>query len=161
MYEFIPHSLSDKPILAEIPIAYYAYQDDISMYEAVGINTKLHENGYRSVHYIISYKNTYVEIQTRTIYDEAWSDCNHRYVYKHEEHMSYSALRELSNILCMLTNVSSDLGEEMRNIFESCLIREVNGKYQTTSEVKLQVNHIFDRMNVIEHRLEEFKQELI
>lgn len=50
----LPHPSNDTLLLAQIPIAYYAENDDISVYEEYGLNTKLHEKNYRSLHYIVS-----------------------------------------------------------------------------------------------------------
>ena len=33
--------------------------------------------------------------QVRTIYDEAWSDCDHNYVYKQDENKSHTALEQM------------------------------------------------------------------
>lgn len=158
--KFVPHPSDGAGIMAEIPKAYYAYGDDVTMYKKAGIRVSLKENGYRSIHYVISFQKTYVEIQIRTIYDEAWSDCDHSYVYKHEDNLSYSALKELSEVLCMLTNVSNDLGEEMREIYESVLICEMDGNYKTKESVILQINRLSDRIKVTQQKLEQFRKRL-
>lgn len=128
-YVFLPHPTDGSRILAEIPKAYYAYGDDLSLYDDVMVERKIKDNGYRSVHYVVSFMNTYVEIQTRTIYDEAWNDCDHNYVYKKEHHVSYSALKELSAILSLITNASNDLGETMQKIFDDAILVEKEGLY--------------------------------
>lgn len=53
----------------------------------------------------------------RTIYDEAWSDCDHNYVYKNEANPNNLALSKLTKVLSKLTNCSSDISELMRMIF--------------------------------------------
>ncbi len=113
---FIPHE-DNKQFVAEIPKVYYSAGDDLSIYEGSKVKTIIKTSGYRSVHYVISFMNTYIELQTRTIYDEAWSDCDHRYVYKHEENRSHAALQVLSSILCECTNASNDLGDLMQAVF--------------------------------------------
>ena len=153
---FIPHLSTGKGIIAEIPVVYYAYNDDIKAYEQTGIRAELREDGYRSIHYIISYQHTYIEIQVRTIYDEAWSDCDHLYVYKHEENKSHTALKELSGILCNLTNVSNELGDKMCDIFQEESIIEKDGFYQTEGGVVLQIQKIFDRINDTQHQCKDF-----
>lgn len=161
MHKYVPHPQSGASIISEMLVAYYAYGDDISMYKSMGVQTKLRENGYRSVHYIISFQKTYIEIQTRTIYDEAWSDCDHSYVYKHEENASHSSLEELSRILCELTNVSDDLGEEMREIFLGELIHEVDSKYKVENNIKLQIEKILDKISETQNQLELFGKRLM
>ncbi len=115
---FIPHE-DNKQFIAEIPKVYYSVGDDLSTYEGLMVKPIIKSSGYRSVHYVKSFMNTYIELQTRTIYDEAWSDCDHRYVYKHEENKSHAALKVLSSILCESTNASNDLGDLMHEIFSS------------------------------------------
>lgn len=113
----ILHHDHDNTFMAEWPKAYHAKGDDISSFEEYGLDIKLHKKGYRSIHYTISFMNTYIELQVRTIYDEAWSDVDHRYVYKQEANPSNEALKELSYMLCQLTNLSNDIGEQMRDVF--------------------------------------------
>jgi putative GTP pyrophosphokinase len=83
------------------------------------IITEKHSFGYRSIHYIISYpraevdKRIIIEIQMRTIFEEAWSEIDHvlRYPY-------YMNNIELSNSLKVLNRVAG-LADEM-----SALIQE-------------------------------------
>ncbi len=128
-YTYIPHPTNGENVLAEIPKAYHAYEDDLSLYDDILVECKIKDNGYRSVHYVVSFMNVYIEIQTRTIYDEAWNDCDHNYVYKKAHHVSYTALKDLSDILSLLTNASSDLGEKMQQIYENSILQEKEGKY--------------------------------
>lgn len=158
---FIPHPKDGKSILAEIPKVYYAYGDDLSIYENAVVEKKLKENGYRSVHYVVSFKGIYIEIQTRTIYDEAWSDCDHNYVYKQESHVSFSALSELSKVLSLLTNASNDLGEKMQYIFENEILQEKEGKYFLKSANSLKIREISDRMKTACNLLDEFNDKVV
>ncbi len=114
--EHLPHREGEK-FLAEIPIVYHAHDDSIEQYSQAGLKTEEHEQGYRSIHYVISYKGYYAELQVRTIYDEAWSDCDHSYVYKHEAKPNNLALHNLSDILCKITNVANDIGDNMHDVF--------------------------------------------
>ena len=150
-----PHLQNGKGIIAEMPVAYYAYGDNVDMYKEVGIRTQIRNDGYRSIHYVISFLHTYIEIQVRTIYDEAWSDCDHLYVYKHEENRSHAALKELSQILCSLTNSSNDLGEVMRIIYEDQLIEEKDGIYSADETVLLQIENVFDKIRATQTQMGE------
>jgi len=114
--EHLPHREGEK-FLAEIPVVYYAEGDSTEQYSQANLKTKQHEQGYRSIHYVISYNGCYAELQVRTIYDEAWSDCDHSYVYKHDAKPNNSALSNLSHILCMITNVANDIGDNMHDVF--------------------------------------------
>lgn len=131
------------------------------MYEKLGVKAYMKENGYRSVHYVMSFKQVYIEIQVRTIYDEAWSNCDHNYVYKNENHCSYAALREISAILNLLTNMTNDLGETMQKIYDNRLIYEINGKYKTEPDINLQIQNVFDRIEDAKQHYEEFQKRIV
>lgn len=160
-HKFIPHPEDGRAILAEIPKVYYAYGDDLSIYNGAKVDLNVKENGYRSAHYVVSYEKTYIEIQTRTIYDEAWSDCDHNYVYKRETHESYSALNDLSQILNLLTNASNDLVEKMQIIFENKMLKEHNGKYQITSRDILKMSEISDKIGNAYKLLDDFNEKIV
>lgn len=133
---FIPHE-DGKQFIAEIPKAYFAYGDDIGIYSDMLIKPQMKESGYRSVHYVISFMETYIELQTRTIYDEAWSDCDHNYVYKHEDNRSHAFLKRLSGVLCDFTNTSNDLGDIMQKLFDEKSIVGLEDGSFVTSDMEL------------------------
>ena len=76
---------ANKPFIIERPKIFYRSDQDMIFYQAVKqgdyclVKSK---EGYNSVHYIINKDGKYIEIQVRTIYDEAWSECTHDIVYK-------------------------------------------------------------------------------
>lgn len=130
--EHLPHCEGEK-FLAEIPVAYYDKDDAKEQYLQANLKTKQHEQGYRSIHYVISYNRFYAELQVRTIYDEAWSDCDHSYVYKHEAKPNNLALSKLSHILCMVTNVANDIGDNMHDVFIENRFSGADGDIWTAS----------------------------
>ncbi len=74
--------------LVETPII-YKREGDYDICEKKGeeeFQKKIHENGYRSIHYLIEEKTGnkkyIIELQTRTIFEEAWSQIDHLYKYK-------------------------------------------------------------------------------
>ena len=154
--------LTDKEdFIAEKPRAYYAPGDDISIYEGEFIEPLLKENGYRSVHYTLCYSGVYVEIQTRTIYDEAWSDCDHSFVYKQEENESHSALKRLSGILCMYTNTSNDLGDLMKEVYDHSPVIEKDGECYFASETLISdVDCLIDKYESARKLLLQFREQL-
>ncbi len=160
-YSFIPH-IEGESFIAEIPVAYYAYGDSLDIYRGARINTRLKESGYRSVHYVISYQNVYIELQTRTIFDEAWSVCDHSYVYKHDENMSYSVLKSISDVLCKYTNAASDLGDLMHELYNnSFIVDSGEGRYEIQDEsIKLQIKNISHRFEVAQEEFKEFLNHL-
>lgn len=74
--------------LAENPIAYIRSgdpEDLIEKYKEHDLDVKVHPAGYRSVHYVISSQPinriVYAEVQVRTIFEEGWSEIDHKIRY--------------------------------------------------------------------------------
>ncbi len=155
-FEHLPHVEGEK-FLAEIPIVYYAKGDSEEEYSQENLKTKEHKQGYRSIHYVISYKRCYVELQVRTIYDEAWSDCDHRYVYKHEAKPNNLALSKLSAILCKITNVANDIGDNMHDVFLYDKFSGADGDIWTASSEDIKFyNEMVAKLRVAEEELSAF-----
>jgi len=146
----LPHE-EGKQFMVEFPIAYHAPEDDTTQFEGI-IRHRLHEKGYRSNHYIISFKNVYIELQVRTIYDEAWSDYDHTYVYKKEANPNNNALSIVSPILCKITNAASDIGELMREIYDMHFETDTSGQFIIKEQEKR-------KLAMIKKHLEEAKNE--
>ena len=156
----ITHPEDGRSIMAAIPVANHAPNDDIQIFKEMNIRCKQRSSGYRSVHYVISFMKTYIELQTRTIYDEAWSDCDHSYVYKHDENESHAVLLELSKILAGITNSANDLGEEMGRFFanQSAIIEDeiIN---MPSEDVK-SIDSIYQRIESVIREFETFKSKI-
>ena len=163
MYEkdkLIAH-IPGKNIQAELPKAYYADGDDIKQYIDCGLIPQKHKMNYRSIHYTLSFEGVYIEVQIRTIYDEAWSDCDHNYVYKKDDNKSHAALQQMSGILAKLTNLSNDIGEQMKDIYDSeALVDNHNNGWKTSKTIVTQIDRIVSRMAKIQDDLTEFKNKL-
>lgn len=160
-YDLIPMDKLDKNALVQIPTIYYAQGDNIEPYRKYHIVPKLHNMGYRSIHYTVCFESVYIEIQVRTIYDEAWSDCDHNYVYMQDENKSHSALEQVSQILCQMTNISNDLGEHMRQIFEGeTIIDQHDGTWKTSQEGLDIFDNALDRIGKTYEQLESFRKKL-
>lgn len=162
-YEAVDHltHVQGENFLAEIPKAYYAKGDPIEQYRLEGLEFKEHRQGYRSIHYVISYQMHYIELQVRTIYDEAWSDCDHNYVYKHGAKPNNRALQMLSAILCQLTNVANDIGDNMHDIYEEERFSETDGN--AWKATKADINFFMkavDRLKEVQKQLETFTEQL-
>lgn len=113
---------------------------------------------------ILVYRNHAVEEltnQVRTIYDEAWSDCDHNYVYKQDENKSHTALEQMSFLLCQLTNFSNDFGECMRDIFENEAMEETDQNqwiaseeiYDVMEDSLIRIKDIYTQMEAFQNRL--------
>lgn len=90
------------------PIVYHREGDEkefLDTCKECGCKKMRHPKGYRSVHYIISIRLTkekiFAEVQVRTIFEEGWSEIDHkiRYSYKgHKESPFDNELRQLNGI---------------------------------------------------------------
>lgn len=84
-------------------------------------------SAYRSIHYTLwalKEKNgPKMEIQTRTVFEEAWSEINHKLVYKHSNSSEYLFLTQASTILSSLTGECDSLGDLMKMIHDNHLKR--------------------------------------
>lgn len=100
--------------IAEQPKAYIKQESDRGIYEAIGKNLFRilpSDNRYASLHYIVNIGGTYVELQVRTIFDEAWCECSHDFVYKAKvsSQNKRDTLEHLSIILGQHTTASEEI----------------------------------------------------
>lgn len=67
----------------ELPVIYIRNGD--AEYNEDGFSIKIHPAGYRSIHYVfqsqLSRKPTFIEVQVRTIFEEGWSEIDHKVRY--------------------------------------------------------------------------------
>lgn len=145
---------------AEWPRVYYAEGDDVGEYEKEGLDTYLNKGKYRGIHYILSFENTYIELQLRTIYDEAWSDCDHNYVYKKEHNSSYGALKNMSEILNELTNISEQLNDVMKVVFDGEKMKRNQEKTGWITETKIvdNIDKVFKGLQQTEKKFQDFRK---
>lgn len=95
-----------KSFIVERPKVYYRYDKDRIFYEQIGkdiFDFKKSDEGYNSIHYLVNVDGKYIEIQMRTILDEAWSECTHDIVYKNTNKTQIAELEYLSQCLSQQT----------------------------------------------------------
>jgi len=97
----------------------------------------------------------------RTIYDEAWSDCDHNYVYKKDDNKSHDALEKLSKILSKLTNLANDIGEKMKDIYDEQLIENSVGGWSCSDKLISELDQLSVRMTEISDDINSFKKKII
>lgn len=80
---------------------------------------------YRSIHYTIRHTDDEgimvpIEIQTRSIFEEGWSEINHKLLYKKEyfDIAEEALLKKTSSVLSSLAGDCDTLGELMKSIAE-------------------------------------------
>jgi putative GTP pyrophosphokinase len=86
----INSSVADAHKVVGKPIAYIREGDRAELtakFEAAGFRVENHSKGYRSIHYTIEsspFKRVvFAELQVRTIFEEGWSEIDHRVRYPH------------------------------------------------------------------------------
>lgn len=119
---YIKNWLDDYPLddtadfLVEKPKLYLRDMKDAPLYQVAGKDTfdiHVSNEGYSSIHYLLWYDKKYVEIQVRTIYDEAWSECTHDLVYKCKMKEKRAELERLSECLAIQTQAAGVLADLM------------------------------------------------
>ena len=105
--------------LAEKPVAYVRHGDSeriTEYYRKSDCQVQDHKFGYRSVHYLLRTRpkneDFLVEVQVRTLFEEAWGEIDHRVRYPQEQ--DNELLVRLSSILNRLAGDADELGSYMR-----------------------------------------------
>lgn len=149
--------------IAEKPIVYYRQGEEKKNYEIFGrdiFDIKLSDIGYSSIHYIVNYNGEYIELQVRTIYDEAWSECDHDFVYKLNACPKKLVLKRCSKMLSDVTGVADGLSTFIRDYFtdevfnqnenrknaavESMTVKNLNDKPMQYKKVSIDINKVSD-----------------
>ena len=119
---YIQNWLDDYPsgetedFLVEKPKLYLREEKDYPMYQKYGkdiFEKHISNEGYSSIHYLLWYDGKYVELQVRTIYDEAWGECTHDLVYKCKNKTRRADLERLSECLATQTQAAGMIADIM------------------------------------------------
>jgi putative GTP pyrophosphokinase len=113
----------------ENPVAYIRAGDEgeiIDSYKTNLCDVKNHPAGYRSIHYVISTQPTlnkvFSEIQVRTIFEEGWSEIDHKIRYpnfSNNELISY-----FLTIFNRMAGSADEMGTFVRNLTSEITIQE-------------------------------------
>lgn len=114
----------------EEPIAYIRAGDEggvVDKYKENGCEVKHHPAGYRSIHYVIStqptLKKVFSEIQVRTIFEEGWSEIDHKIRYPNfsdNELISY-----FLTIFNRMAGSADEMGSFVRDLTSEITIQEL------------------------------------
>lgn len=113
-----------EPFLSERPKVYYRYEENTKCYELKGRDTfdfDKNNSGYSSNHYIINYYGTYIELQVRTLFDEAWSENDHDFVYKLHAGNKKLVLNRTSNLLSKVAEIADELSMFMHDYYDESI----------------------------------------
>lgn len=135
----------------EDPVAYIRNGDNTEIYEKCGLETKIHVAGYRSVHYIFSSspsKNTVVvEAQIRTVFEEGWSEIDHKLRYPNYQpsHLTEYFLKIFNRLAgsademgAFVNHLENDIREKQKIISSAEIQREQSQKEIDSLIVKLE-----------------------
>lgn len=144
-YEYVEDWIKDYKndpavsYIAEQPRAYVKQSTDRVIYEEFGkniFNIRDSDNHYASLHYIINRSGRYCEMQVRTIFDEAWCECNHDFVYKSnvKTNKDKDTLERLSVILSQHTTAAESIVSLMCDLAQPSTKRNSRGVNKDNSE---------------------------
>lgn len=102
---------------AHTPIIYKRNGDVVRQRKSLDtFEIKDHPRGYRSIHYILESTPTintyYIEVQVRTIFEEGWSEIDHKLLYP--DNLKDSLLNEFSMILNSLSGSADSMATQMK-----------------------------------------------
>lgn len=134
----------------EKPTYYYRDGDEIS--EDLGIfSAKIHPAGYRSIHYIFESQplkqKIYTEVQVRTIFEEAWSEIDHKIRYPNfsdNEQVSY--FLRIFNRLAGSADEMGSFVKELINEFEANALELQNVKRENEQNIA-EIDRLFEKIN--------------
>ncbi|KPW31394.1 hypothetical protein ALP45_00593 [Pseudomonas coronafaciens pv. atropurpurea] len=99
--------------MGEKPVSYVRAGDRSDLIDDLkrcGINSKVHDAGYRSVHCIIKMRpgivSFFIELQVRTIFEEAWSEIDHKVRYP-----NFSENKQIEEVLTIFNRLSGGADE--------------------------------------------------
>ncbi|MBN1499217.1 MAG: RelA/SpoT domain-containing protein [Spirochaetes bacterium] len=134
-----------KPV--EKPKAFLREGDSVSLrnlFNENGCDVEDHRFGYRSVHYIVETVikpdlTLYFEIQVRTIFEEGWSEVDHKYRYPNA--LSNNFLAGSSNILNLIAGIADQM---------ALFIDDFQGEYENSLKLKRELMEVESRMSQTE-----------
>ncbi|SIQ64519.1 RelA/SpoT domain-containing protein [Pontibacter lucknowensis] len=92
----------------------------IQEFEKAGVNIRLHDHGYRAVHFVVSTQpkrqRYFAEIQLRTLFEEGWSEIDHKVRYP--DHSCNAFVRDLLNLLNHFTGQADQLASFIKTVLE-------------------------------------------
>ena len=100
--------------LRENPVAYSWDPESSNYFQKLGLESKIKESYYTSIHYVIKPKvdsNICCEIQIRTLFEEIWGEIDHTINYPHptENRSCKEQLRVLSKLVSTGTRLADSI----------------------------------------------------
>jgi putative GTP pyrophosphokinase len=158
--------------LHETPIAYVRSGDPkalITAFTDAKFKVEEHPFGYRSIHYIIETRpakcTRFAELQIRTIFEEGWSEIDHRVRYPRQSDDPYLAeFLTIFNRLAgsademgtFIKSLSGYIGEQARKLAEGELEVAENEKALKAAVSKLEISE--GEKNKLQSRIDELRR---
>ena len=143
----IHDSIMTKWNMREAPTANIREGDSealIREFRERGCEIKKHKYGYRSIHYQIlllhNKKEITAEIQVRTLFEEAWSEIDHKIRYP--DNNNESILSDYLVIFNRLAGSADEMGTFIR-----MLKQDLEGKQRELEEKNMIINEILEEIN--------------
>lgn len=106
--------------LVEPPQAYTWEPESQEFFNGLGIDTKIKDSYYTSVHYVVKPNNekSFVtcEIQVRTLFEEIWGEIDHTFNYPHET--DSLACKEQIRVLAKLVSTGTRLADSIFRTYD-------------------------------------------
>lgn len=141
----------------EDPVAYIREGDPSALteqFESTGLKVEKHPAGYRSIHYILSTqpakRKTLAEIQVRTIFEEGWSEIDHRVRYP-----NFSDDPQVSYFLTIFNRLAGSADE--MGTFVQGLTSAISSFQTQLEEEKAQKEQTLSSMAALVSELESMK----
>jgi putative GTP pyrophosphokinase len=138
--------------LVGAPVAYIRKGDPqswVDQFEDRGCAVEEHPRAYRSVHYLVrgdDPSGTIVEVQVRTLIEEAWSEIDHRINYP--EANESSIVRIFLGMFNRLAGNADEMGT-----FVNLLLTESKRRSESLSSQESERNYALTRVSTIVHNL--------
>lgn len=146
--------ICDNWDLDEEPVAYVRHGDNeriVNFYKRNNCQIREHKFGYRSVHYTLKTRpkneDYLVEVQVRTLFEEAWGEIDHRVRYPYE--INNELLVRLSSILNRLAGDADELGSYMRFFKKKEKKRAMEHKNQLEEKNRL-IEQLYRQIEALE-----------
>lgn len=99
--------------MAERPVAHMR-PGDAEIYPTEKLEVK-NDRYYRSLHYIVRFEEYYIEIQVRTLFEEAWGEVDHDVLYPY--HKDDSVLVDYSKLINRAAGMCDEMSAYLREEF--------------------------------------------
>ncbi|MBA8868989.1 RelA/SpoT domain-containing protein [Pantoea agglomerans] len=137
------HILSRWNIKEDEPVMIYHREGDVmDIYAGHSVcKQEIHKHNYRSIHYVVPATNieseqVYCEIQTRTIFEEGWSEIDHQVRYP-----DYSDDENLMSYLTIFNRLAGSADEMGSYVNELVELIKKNNKLESERDLKEKTFH--------------------